>query len=182
LASLTPGGICPNAFDNSFAWFSPICNFASIGLPGFAAVAGCARAGACAVRGFDFTLARFAALVDAPARRTLSFAPDFAFADRAALLLAAGRDGRETADAATALRLRGAAGPEDALVFFETVLDDFLLAFFRAAMVQTLQTRGNVPRRKSVTRVPIAQLLTLSALELSASRNKIVARGAQTPH
>jgi hypothetical protein len=144
-------------------------------LPGFAADAECARAGACPVRGFDAALARFAVwavLVDALARRVVSLTPDFALAVRAALLLAADRDGRETAPALAALRLRGAAVPADAFAFFETVLDDFLLAFFRAAMSQTLQTQGNLPRPLSVTRVLVAQLSTLSALELNASRNK----------
>ncbi|MGD0641189.1 MAG: hypothetical protein ABSC22_10615, partial [Roseiarcus sp.] len=146
MASITPAGLCPSAFDVSFAWFSPTRNFVSTGLPGFAAVAGSARAGVCATRVFAFALARFgalAALIDALERRPLSLLPDFAFAERAALLLAADRDGREAEELATALRLRGAVDPADALVFFETVLDDFLLAFFRAAMAHTLQTQDS---------------------------------------
>jgi hypothetical protein len=105
----------------------------------------------------------FVALFDARAvlpaaleRRALAFLPDFAFAERAALLLAADRDGREAAaEPATTLRLRDGADAADALLFLETVLDvletvldvletvldDFLFAFFRAAMAKTLQTQ-----------------------------------------
>jgi hypothetical protein len=37
--------------------------------------------------------------------------------------------------------LRDGADAADALPFLETVLDDFLFAFFRAAMAKTLQTQ-----------------------------------------
>ncbi|MGD1035601.1 MAG: hypothetical protein ABR878_00060 [Roseiarcus sp.] len=80
-------------------------------------------------------------MAEALGRRALSLLPDFALVDRAALLLTADRDDREAEEPATTLRLRGGADPGDALVFFATVLDDFLLAFFRAAMAQTLQTQ-----------------------------------------
>jgi hypothetical protein len=83
-----------------------------------------------------------AVLAAALERRALAVLPDFAFAERAALLLAADRDGREAAaEPATTLRLRDGADAADALPFLETVLDDFLFAFFRAAMAKTLQTQ-----------------------------------------
>jgi hypothetical protein len=99
------------------------------------------------VRDFVFTLfgavavlVFFAVFVAALARRALSLLADFAFADRAALLFATGRDARDAT--AAGLRLRAELDAEDALLFFATVRDDFLLAFFRAAMSQALHARG----------------------------------------
>jgi hypothetical protein len=87
-----------------------------------------------AARFFAAALARLGAVLAlAAARRAISLLPDFVLADRAALLLAVGRDAREAA-ATTALRLRDAVDLADALAFFTTVLDAFLLAFLRAAM------------------------------------------------
>jgi hypothetical protein len=146
LASITPTGFWPSALDDSFAWFWLTCNFTSTDLPGFAAVAGSARAEALAARVFAVALTLFDALLvlaETLERRALALLPDFAFADRAALPFAADRDGREAGALATALRLRDRDDLADALVFFETVLDDFLLAFFRAAMAQTLQTQDD---------------------------------------
>ena len=146
LASIAPAACWPSAFEDSLAWFSPTCNFISTDFPGFAALAGSARAEARSVRVFVVALALFDALVVLAAaleRRAPSLLPDFAFADRAALLLAADRDGREAEEPAAALRLRDGADAADAFPFLETVLDDFLLAFFRAAMAQTLQTQDN---------------------------------------
>jgi hypothetical protein len=98
-----------------------------------------------AVRAFVVALAPFearAVLAAALARRALAFLPALAFAERAALLLAADRDGREAAaEPATSLRLRDGADAADVLLLLETVLDDFLFAFFRAAMAKTLQTQ-----------------------------------------
>jgi len=74
------------------------------------------------------------ALAEAAERRAIALLLDFAFADRAALLLAADRDGREAEERTTVLRLRDAVDPADALAFFKTVLDAFLVAFLRAAM------------------------------------------------
>jgi hypothetical protein len=97
--------------------------------------------GACAADAaalvFVVALARLGAvlaLAKAAERRVLSLLLDFAFADRAALLLAADRDGRDAGEPTTALRLRDAVDPTDAFAFFETVLDAFLVAFLRAAM------------------------------------------------
>jgi hypothetical protein len=86
---------------------------------------------------FIVALARLGAvlaLAEAAERRAIALLPDFAFADRAALLLAADRDGREAEERTTVLRLRDAVDPADALAFFKTVLDAFLVAFLRAAM------------------------------------------------
>jgi len=102
------------------------------------------RAKGAAARVFAAALARLGAVLAlAAARRAISLLPDFALADRAALLLAVGRDGR--AAAATALRLRDAVDPADALAFFTTVLDAFLVAFLflRAAMSSILQTHDD---------------------------------------
>jgi NAD(P)H-dependent FMN reductase len=84
-----------------------------------------------AARVLSFALARLAALLAlaaAAARRETTLL--FAFADRAALPLAADREGREAEEPTTDLRLRDAVDRADALVFFETVL----VAFLRAAM------------------------------------------------
>lgn len=112
----------------------------STAFPGFADVAGAARLEACAVR--DFVAALFGALlvlIAALARRALSLLPDFAFTDRAALLLAEARDAE---DAGADLRFLDALDPAGALPFFATVRDDLLFAFLRAAMAKTLHARG----------------------------------------
>jgi ABC-type nitrate/sulfonate/bicarbonate transport system substrate-binding protein len=95
------------------------------------------RAAGDAARVLIVALARLAALLAlaaAAARRETTLLLDFAFADRAALLLAADRDGRDAEEPTTDLRLRDAVDRADALAFFETVLDAFLVAFLRAAM------------------------------------------------
>ena len=88
-------------------------------------------------------LAALSALAAAAARRETTLLPAFAFADRAALLLAADRDGRDGGANRRRPCACGTRSTADALAFFETVLDAFLLAFLRAAMAQTLQTHDD---------------------------------------
>jgi hypothetical protein len=113
----------------------------STDFPGFAVVVGAACREARVVR--DFVVALFGALVVLAAtlaRRGLPLLADFALADRAALLFATDREGRDVA--AAGLRFREALAVAGALRFLATVRDDFLFAFFRAAMADVLQTRG----------------------------------------
>ena len=121
-------------------------NFVSTGFPGFAAVVGADRPVARAVG--DFVVALFGVVVffalvvffAALARRALTLLPDFAFESLADLLFATDREARDAG--AAGLRLRAGLDAVDALLFFAAVRDDFVFAFFRAAMAKTLHARG----------------------------------------
>ena len=101
----------------------------------------------------DFVVALFGVVVffafvvvfAALARRALtllpvSVLPDLAFESLADLLFATDREARDAG--AVGLRLRAGLDAEDALLFFAAVRDDFVFAFFRAAMAKTLHARG----------------------------------------
>ncbi|HEY1941730.1 MAG TPA: hypothetical protein VGH40_06360 [Roseiarcus sp.] len=90
----------------------------------------------------------------------------FTFADLAALLFAKDREARD-ADA-VGLRLRVEVAPAAGLLFFATGRDDFLFAFFRAAMAIVLHAREfvaaetNTPAQNSRL---LTQFASVSALQ-----------------
>jgi hypothetical protein len=155
------------------------CNFVSTGFPGFAARIDALGAEARVVR--DVVVALFGALVvlaDPAARRALAVLTDFALADLAALLFAAEREGRE---AAAGLRLRVALDRAAGFPFFGTVRDDFLVAFFRAAMALHSTQKIPLPAR---TTAPTRTLPIVNAIRLELSvlrRERGRERGSKRP-
>ena len=153
----------------------------STDFPGFTAIADADRPEARAVRDFFF-VALFGALdavFEAPARRALSLLPDFAFADLAALLFVTDREARRAT--AAGLRFRVGLDVGDALLFFATVRDDFVFAFFRVAIPNTPHKR-TYSRRNRRRQRQISRLLTQFALESRTSKRQRGVQGAEKPH